>query len=79
MQNSRQTAGETAQTKPGWGIVAVIGFMVACTMGDSLIMAAIGTAVLAAGAWLGGYMDTSTNSVSRKNTNSAVAGEREAA
>ena len=70
---------KTRQTKPVWGIVAVIGVMVAVTMGDSLIMAAIGTAMLAAGAYLGGYMDTSTNSVSRKNTNSAVAGERRAA
>lgn len=45
------------QTKKGWGIVACIGAMVAVTMGDSLTMAAIGTAMLALGAWLGGYMD----------------------
>ena len=45
------------QTKPFWGVVAVIGFMVACTIGDSLIMAAIGAAMLGLGAWLGGYME----------------------
>lgn len=44
------------QVKKGWGIVAVIGVVVALTMGDNLIMAAIGTALLIAGAWLGGYM-----------------------
>ena len=57
MQNSRTTAGETAKWKPAWGIVAVIGFMVACTMGESLAMAAIGAAMLGLGAWLGGYME----------------------
>ena len=45
------------QVKKGWGIVAVIGVVVALTMGDSLIMAAIGTAMLAAGAYFGGYMN----------------------
>lgn len=45
------------QTKKGWGLVACIGAMVAVSMGDSLTMAAIGTAMLALGAWLGGYMD----------------------
>lgn len=44
------------QTKKGWGFVACIGAMVAVTMGDSIAMAAIGTALLIAGAWLGGYM-----------------------
>ena len=57
MQNTQKTAGETAQWKPAWGIVAVIGFMVACTMGESLTMAAIGAAMLGLGAWLGGYME----------------------
>lgn len=57
MDKQRQTAGETAKTKPAWGIVAVIGFMVACTMGESLAMAAIGAAMLGLGAWLGGYME----------------------
>ena len=44
------------QVKKGWGAVAVIGAMVAVTMGDSITMAAIGTIMLALGAWLGGYM-----------------------
>jgi len=74
MNTQRQTA-----TKPAWGAVAVIGAMVAVTMGDSLTMAAIGTAMLALGAWLGGYMDASTGSATRKTTNPAAAGERRAA
>ena len=79
MQTSRQTAGETAQTKPVWGIVAVIGVMVAVTMGDNLIMAAIGTAMLSVGAYLGGYMDETTQKI-RKNLESPVeVGERRAA
>lgn len=45
------------QVKKGWGIVACIGAMVAVTMGDSIIMAGIGTALLLVGAWLGGYME----------------------
>ena len=53
----RQAAGETATTKKGWGFVACIGAMVAVTMGDSITMAVIGTAMLALGAWLGGYMN----------------------
>lgn len=67
------------QVKKGWGIVAVIGVVVALTMGDSLIMAAIGTAMLALGAWLGGYMDASTGSATNQTTNPAAAGERRAA
>lgn len=51
-----KTQERQAATKPAWGAVAVIGFMVACTMGESLAMAAIGTIMLALGAWLGGYM-----------------------
>lgn len=57
MNNSRENAAQAAKTKPAWGIVAVIGFMVACTMGESLAMAAIGAAMLGLGAWLGGYME----------------------
>lgn len=67
------------KTKKGWGFVACIGAMVAVTMGDSLTMATIGTAMLALGAWLGGYMDASTGSATRKTTNPAAAGERRAA
>lgn len=57
MENSRENAAQAAKTKPAWGVVAVIGFMVACTMGESLAMAAIGAAMLGLGAWLGGYME----------------------
>ena len=78
MQNSRTTAGETATTKKGWGLVACIGAMVAVTMGDSLAMAAIGTAMLALGAWLGGYM-SETGSATNQTTNPAAAGDRRAA
>lgn len=57
MENSRENAAQAAKTKSAWGVVAVIGFMVACTMGESLAMAAIGAAMLGLGAWLGGYME----------------------
>ena len=77
MNKQRQTAGETAKTKPVWGIVAVIGVMVAVTMGDSLIMAAIGTAMLAAGAYLGGYMEEIKTNTSTKAQ--PATGERRAA
>lgn len=52
-----KTQERQAATRPAWGAVAVIGAMVAVTMGDSITMAAIGTIMLALGAWLGGYMD----------------------
>ena len=52
-----KTQKRQASTKPAWGIVACIGAMVAVTMGDSITMAAIGTIMLALGAWLGGYMN----------------------
>ena len=68
---------KTRQTKPGWGIVAVIGVMVAVTMGDSLIMAAIGTAMLCVGAYLGGYMEEIKTNTS--TTAQPAAGERRAA
>ena len=79
MQNKKKTKKRQSATRPAWGAVAVIGAMVAVTMGDSLTMAAIGTAMLALGAWLGGYMDASTDSATRKTTNPAAAGERRAA
>lgn len=47
----------TRETKPAWGIVALIGLMVATTIEGSLIITAIGTATLAIGAYLGGYME----------------------
>lgn len=79
MQNTRMTAGETAKTKKGWGIVAIIGVMIAVTMGDSLIMAAIGTAMLAAGAYFGGYMDETPQKLSKTSANTVKAVERRAA
>lgn len=57
MKNKKKTQKRQAATKPAWGAVAVIGAMVAVTMGESLTMAAIGTIMLALGAWLGGYMN----------------------
>ena len=65
------------QVKKGWGVVAVIGFVVAVTMGDSLTMAAIGTAMLALGAWLGGYMEPLRGDAGRET--GTQAGERRAA
>ena len=79
MQNTRMTAGETAKTKKGWGIVAVIGVVVALTMGDSLIMAAIGTAMLAAGAYFGGYMNETSQKLRKTSANTVNAVERRAA
>lgn len=75
----KKTQKRQEATKPAWGAVAVIGAMVAVTMGDSIAMAAIGTAMLALGAWLGGYMDASTGSATNQTTNPATAGERRAA
>ncbi len=77
MKNSSENAAKAAKTKPAWGIVAVIGVMVAVTMGDSLIMAAIGTAMLAAGAYLGGYMEEIKTNTS--TTAQPATGERRAA
>ncbi len=74
-----KTQKRQSATRPAWGLVACIGAMVAVTMGDSLTMAAIGTAMLALGAWLGGYMDASTGSATNQTTNPAAAGERRAA
>lgn len=79
MKNQAKTAGKTAQTKPAWGIVAVIGFMVACTMGNSLLMAGIGTALFGLGAYLGGYMNETCTALSKNLGNPAEAGERRAA
>ena len=79
MDKQRQTAGETAKTKPAWGVVAVIGFVVACTMGESLAMAAIGAAMLGLGAYLGGYMDETSQQLRKNPGKPAEAGERRAA
>lgn len=79
MQNKKKTQKRQSATRPAWGAVAVIGTMVAVTMGDSITMAAIGTAMLALGAWLGGYMDASEGSATNQTTNPEAAGERRAA
>lgn len=79
MKSSMKTAGETAKTKKGWGIVAIIGFVMALTMGDSLIMAAIGTALLAGGAYLGGYMNETLKKDVAKPIETAYAEEGVAA
>lgn len=67
-------------TKPAWGIVAVIGAMVAVTMGNSIIMAAIGAALFALGAWKGGYMtEDSGLRTQRRETAQNLSTERRAA
>lgn len=67
------------QVKKGWGLVACIGAMVAVTMGDSITMAAIGTALLIAGAWLGGYMSGDARLTDAGRETGTQAGERRAA
>ena len=67
------------QVKKAWGAVAVIGAMVAVTMGDSFIMAAIGTAMLAAGAYFGGYMEETSQKLRKTSANTVKAVERRAA
>ena len=58
MQHTQKTAGETAKTKPAWGAVAVIGLFVAfATIETNIIIALMGAAMLAIGAYMGGYMD----------------------
>jgi hypothetical protein len=79
MDKQRNAAGETAKTKPAWGVVAVIGFVVACTMGESLAMAAIGAAMLGLGAWLGGYMTEDAGRGTARHETGTKAGERRAA
>ena len=59
--------------------MACIGAMVAVTMGDSLAMAAIGTAMLALGAWLGGYMTGDARLTDARHETGTQAGERRAA
>ena len=56
MDKQRQTAGETAKTKPAWGVVSIIGMAAACTIEGSFIVTAIAVALFGLGAWLGGYM-----------------------
>lgn len=79
MKNSSTTAGETAKTKKGWGIVAIIGFTVALTMGDNFIMAAIGTVMSIVGAYFGGYMNETSQKLRKTSTNTVKAVERRAA
>lgn len=79
MQNTKKTAGETAKTKKGWGIIAIIGFMVALTMGDNFIMAAIGTVMSIVGAYFGGYMNETSQKLRKTSANMVNAVERRAA
>lgn len=74
-----KTQKRQAATRPAWGAVAVIGAMVAVTMGDSLTMAAIGTIMLVLGAWLGGYMNETSQKLRKTSANAAKAVERRAA
>lgn len=57
MNETKQTAAKTAQTKPVWGIVALIGLLAATTIEGSLIITAIATAMFGFGAYLGGYFE----------------------
>ena len=57
MNRQNQTAGETAKTKWGWGVVALAGLMAATTIEGSLLLTAISVGVFALGVWIGGYMD----------------------
>lgn len=81
MKCTKKTAGETAQaqTKPGWGFVAVIGFVMVCTMAESLILAGIGTVLFGLGAYLGGYMEETSQKVRNNIASPAEVGERSAA
>lgn len=79
MKNQVKTAGQTAQTKPAWGIVSLIGLLMACTIGGSLIITAIGTAMFGLGAYLGGYMDETSQKLRNNLETPAGVGERRAA
>ena len=80
MQNSRMKAGETAQgTNKAWGIVALIGMVVVCTIGDNLLITAIGTTMFGFGAWKGGYMEETSQKLRNNLATPANAGERRAA
>lgn len=58
MQNSRMTAGKTAnETKPGWGIVALVSLTVAGTCFGSFFLSMASLALFAFSAWRGGYME----------------------
>ena len=81
MQNTQKTAGETAQkkTKWGWGLVAMVGMVVACTFDGSLIVTFIAVAMFGLGAWLGGYMDETRQKMNNNLASPAASGERRAA
>ncbi len=59
--------------------MACISAMVAVTMGDSITMAVIGTAMLALGAYLGGYMNGEARLTDARHETGTQAGERRAA
>lgn len=75
----KETQKTQKATKPGWGFVAVIGFVMVCTMAESLILAGIGTVLFGLGAYLGGYMEETSQKVRNNHASPAEAGEREAA
>ncbi len=76
---SKMEKTQKRQTKKGWGFVACISAMVAVTMGDSITMAVIGTAMLALGAYLGGYMNGEARLTDARHETGTQAGERRAA
>jgi hypothetical protein len=79
MQNTKKTAGETAQTKKGWGIAALISAMVACTCFGNMWVTGLSVAAFGICAYIGGYMDEATKKQRNNIARPAAAGEREAA
>lgn len=79
MNKQRQTAGETAKTKPFWGAIALVSVMVAGTCFGSLWLTGISTALFAFSAWRGGYMDETSQQLRKNLGKPAEAGERRAA
>lgn len=71
---------KTSKTKPVWGLVAVVGLVVAfATIENSVIIALSGAALLAAGAYMGGYMTGDATPTDAKHGTGTQAGERRAA
>ena len=80
MQNTQKTAGQTAKTNKGWGIVAVISVMVAITCFGNLWITGISVALFAFSAWKGGYMDETVSHNARQSAlNQAQTEERRVA
>ena len=80
MDKQRQTAGETAKTKPAWGAVAIIGLFVAfATIETNIIIALLGATLLGIGAYMGGYMTEDAGRGTARHETGTKAGERRAA